>query len=122
MYAFYENCDPYVQGDLEKIDQMIPHLVVKIFQGIPGMAGLFVAATYCGTLRCVSLFIKFGGKSEGESTEFSRLQSQNFIIKKNISTIDDKGSCVSSIHQDMFFLARSHQELTRCQLSFCTIL
>ena len=53
MYAYYETCDPFMQGRLKKIDQLIPNLVVEIFQDFPGMAGLFVSAVYCGTLRWV---------------------------------------------------------------------
>ena len=51
MYAYYETCDPVQSGKVEKPDQMMPYMVLDIFQDLPGMAGLFVAASFSGTLR-----------------------------------------------------------------------
>ena len=51
MYAYYEGCDPLALKKIEKSDQMLPYMVVDVFQDLPGMAGLFVAAAYSGTLR-----------------------------------------------------------------------
>lgn len=51
MYAYYEDCDLIMSGKIEKPDQMIPYMVMEIFQDLPGMAGLFVAAAFSGTLR-----------------------------------------------------------------------
>ena len=51
MYAYYENCDPVKSGKLEKTDQMMPYMVLDIFQNLPGVAGLFIAAAFSGTLR-----------------------------------------------------------------------
>lgn len=51
LYAVYENCDPHENGRLDKVDQLVPSLVVTIFRDLPGMSGVFVAAAYCGTLR-----------------------------------------------------------------------
>ena len=51
MYTYYEGCDPLTLGKIAKSDQMLPYLVVDVFQDMPGMAGLFVAAAYSGTLR-----------------------------------------------------------------------
>ena len=51
MFAYYENCDPVLSDKLEKVDQVVPYLVVEIFSDLPGMAGLFVSAAYSGMLR-----------------------------------------------------------------------
>ncbi|CAK8683331.1 unnamed protein product [Clavelina lepadiformis] len=54
MYAYYEGCDPLLANKIQKVDQMMPYLVVDIFQDVPGMAGLFVSAGFSGTLSTVS--------------------------------------------------------------------
>ena len=51
MYVYYEGCDPLILGTIEKPDQLLPYLVVDVFEDLPGMAGLFVAAAFSGTLR-----------------------------------------------------------------------
>lgn len=51
MYVYYEGCDPVLNGEIEKYDQMLPYMVVDIFKDLPGMAGLFVSAAFSGTLR-----------------------------------------------------------------------
>lgn len=51
MYVYYEGCDPLELGTIKKSDQLLPYLVVDVFQDLPGMAGLFVAAAFSGTLR-----------------------------------------------------------------------
>jgi len=53
-YAVFEGCDPVKNGDLSKPDQIMPYLVLKTCTSVPGMAGLFVAAAYSGTLSTVS--------------------------------------------------------------------
>ncbi|XP_077970231.1 sodium-coupled monocarboxylate transporter 2-like isoform X2 [Styela clava] len=54
MYAHYEGCDPLMSEKISKIDQTMPLFAVEIFYNIPGMAGLFVSAAFCGTLSTVS--------------------------------------------------------------------
>jgi len=54
MYAYFEGCDPMEAGIIERPDQMIPLLVIKVFQDVPGMTGLFVSAAVSGTLRYFS--------------------------------------------------------------------
>lgn len=51
MYSFYKDCDPTLNGTLLKPDQTVPLLVMELFLNAPGMAGIFVAATYSGTMR-----------------------------------------------------------------------
>ncbi|XP_039249057.2 sodium-coupled monocarboxylate transporter 2-like [Styela clava] len=54
LYAYYEGCDPVLSGLVEKSDQAIPRLALEVFQDMPGMTGMFVAATFSGTLSTVS--------------------------------------------------------------------
>lgn len=53
-FAFYENCDPLKSGAIGKPDQIVPYMITDIFSDVPGMAGLFVAAAYSGTMSSVS--------------------------------------------------------------------
>ena len=76
MYAYYENCDLLKSEIIEKPEQMVPYLVLEIFQDVPGMAGLFVAASISGTLRLV------------ESTfdhVIVDLLVNNFLSKRNLA-------------------------------------
>ena len=50
-YAVFEECDPVKNGEIMKYDQIMPYLVLKTASSMPGIAGLFIAATYSGTLR-----------------------------------------------------------------------
>ncbi|XP_076803007.1 sodium-coupled monocarboxylate transporter 1-like [Clavelina lepadiformis] len=56
-YAYYHNCDPLSYGFVEKPDQLLPYLVLDIFQNYPGMPGLFIACVYSGSLSTVSTAI-----------------------------------------------------------------
>ena len=51
MYVNYEGCDPLKLGKIKKPDQLLPYLAVDVFEDLPGIAGLFVAAAFSGTLR-----------------------------------------------------------------------
>lgn len=53
MYTYYVGCDPYTAGYVRKKDELTPRFAVDVFQSMPGMAGLFVAAAYSGTLRYI---------------------------------------------------------------------
>ncbi|XP_072237815.1 sodium-coupled monocarboxylate transporter 1 [Leuresthes tenuis] len=54
MYSIYKNCDPFLNGDINTPDQLLPYLVMDILEAYPGIPGLFVAAAYSGTLSTVS--------------------------------------------------------------------
>jgi len=51
MYGYFANCDPLKSKKIEKPDQMLPYMVLEIFQDLPGMAGLFVVTVFSGTMR-----------------------------------------------------------------------
>ncbi|NXD15736.1 SC5A8 protein, partial [Nothocercus nigrocapillus] len=54
LYSIYKDCDPWTSKQISAPDQLMPYLVLDIFQGFPGMPGLFVASAYSGTLSTVS--------------------------------------------------------------------
>uniref|UniRef100_H2YU25 Sodium-coupled monocarboxylate transporter 2 n=1 Tax=Ciona savignyi TaxID=51511 RepID=H2YU25_CIOSA len=53
-FAYFEHCDPLKSGKISKVDQLLPYMVLEIFDKVPGVAGLFVAAAYSGTMSSVS--------------------------------------------------------------------
>ncbi|CAH0547668.1 unnamed protein product [Brassicogethes aeneus] len=54
MYARYKNCDPYTQGYIKKVDQILPYYVLDVAGSIPGLPGLFIAGVFCAALSTVS--------------------------------------------------------------------
>ncbi|XP_063111516.1 sodium-coupled monocarboxylate transporter 1 isoform X2 [Cavia porcellus] len=54
LYSRYLDCDPWTSKKVSAEDQLLPYLVLDIFQGYPGVPGLFVACAYSGTLSTVS--------------------------------------------------------------------
>uniref|UniRef100_UPI00398E5E07 sodium-coupled monocarboxylate transporter 1-like isoform X1 n=2 Tax=Pristiophorus japonicus TaxID=55135 RepID=UPI00398E5E07 len=54
MYAVYETCDPVKANKISNSNQLMPLLVVEILDQTPGVAGLFVASAYSGTLSTIS--------------------------------------------------------------------
>lgn len=53
-YAYFQYCDPAAAKYINKIDQLIPYLSVKILDHLPGLAGLYAAGVYAGTLSTIS--------------------------------------------------------------------
>ncbi|NWS74073.1 SC5A8 protein, partial [Crotophaga sulcirostris] len=54
LYSIYKDCDPWTAKLVSAPDQLMPYLVLDIFDELPGLPGLFVASTYSGTLSTVS--------------------------------------------------------------------
>ena len=46
MLAYFRNCDPVQNGDIEKYDAMMPYFTTQLFKNSPGMVGLFISAAY----------------------------------------------------------------------------
>ncbi|XP_062035427.1 sodium/iodide cotransporter-like [Lepus europaeus] len=57
MFVFYSGCDPLLTGRISAPDQYMPLLVLDIFEGLPGVPGLFLACAYSGTLSTASTSI-----------------------------------------------------------------
>lgn len=52
IFSFYANCDPVATGEIQKIDQIVPYIVVnELATAMPGMMGLFTACIFSSVLR-----------------------------------------------------------------------
>ncbi|XP_077868195.1 sodium-coupled monocarboxylate transporter 2-like [Saccoglossus kowalevskii] len=54
IYAVYATCSPLAEGKISSPDQLMPYFVVEHFKHVPGIAGLFIAATFSGALSTLS--------------------------------------------------------------------
>jgi len=54
IYYYYSTCDPMAQGRISSRDQLLPIYVIDSLSHIPGLAGLFVAGIFSGSLSSVS--------------------------------------------------------------------
>lgn len=54
IYGKYQNCDPLALGFIERHDQLVPYFVMDTLSGYPGLAGLFVACVFSGSLSTLS--------------------------------------------------------------------
>jgi len=54
MYAVFKNCNPLLVGEVDKVDQLLPLLAVRLFSATPGFTGLFISGLYSGALSTVS--------------------------------------------------------------------
>ncbi|XP_061171867.1 sodium-coupled monocarboxylate transporter 1-like [Saccostrea echinata] len=55
-YAYYykKRCDPLTSGRIKNPNQIIPYLVLEIFEHLPGMPGLFMASLFSASLSTLS--------------------------------------------------------------------
>jgi len=54
MVAFFDGCDPVALGEVQTIDQMTILMANRIFEGVPGLPGLFLATIFSATLSTAS--------------------------------------------------------------------
>nr|CAH0112700.1 unnamed protein product [Daphnia galeata] len=54
MYSHYANCDPLLEKHIRSPDQLLPYFVVDTMGHLPGVAGLFIAGIFSGSLSTVS--------------------------------------------------------------------
>nr|XP_039271182.1 sodium-coupled monocarboxylate transporter 2-like [Styela clava] len=54
MYAYFEGCDPLISGQVSAPDQLLPFMIMKLFQQYPGLTGAFMAGVYAGCMSTVS--------------------------------------------------------------------
>ena len=52
--AYFNGCDPVLNRQLEKNDQIMPFLAAVIFKNSPGLTGLYISAAYSATLSTLS--------------------------------------------------------------------
>jgi solute carrier family 5 (sodium-coupled monocarboxylate transporter), member 8/12 len=54
IYAKYENCDPVLNKQIDKIDQIVPLFVMDVASKFPGLPGLFIAGIFSAALSSIS--------------------------------------------------------------------
>ncbi|XP_060064024.1 sodium-coupled monocarboxylate transporter 2-like [Ylistrum balloti] len=56
MFAYFNsvNCDPVESGIIKNPNQLLPYMVVRVFHGFPGLAGLFLASLFSASLSTIS--------------------------------------------------------------------
>ncbi|XP_021348892.1 sodium-coupled monocarboxylate transporter 1-like [Mizuhopecten yessoensis] len=56
MFAYFNviGCDPVEAGIIRNANQLLPHMVVRIFHGLPGLSGLFLASLFSASLSTLS--------------------------------------------------------------------
>lgn len=56
MYAYFANdgCDPLAEGTVTNGNQVTPYFVMHLLSHLPGLAGLFIAALFSGSLSSLS--------------------------------------------------------------------
>ena len=54
IYSYYANCDPLLDKRIQSSDQLLPLFVVDTMGQYPGVAGLFIAGIFSGSLSTVS--------------------------------------------------------------------
>lgn len=54
LYAYYADCDPYTAGFVSDIDQIFPFFVMEVLSDKPGLAGVFLACIFSGSLSTIS--------------------------------------------------------------------
>ncbi|VDM31532.1 unnamed protein product [Hydatigera taeniaeformis] len=53
-YAVFATCDPRLSGEISEYDQLFPHLVMRLFGGIPTLRGLFLSTLFAAALSTLS--------------------------------------------------------------------
>lgn len=54
IYGKYRDCDPVTLGIIDRHDQLVPYFVMDTLSKYPGIAGLFVACVFSGSLSTLS--------------------------------------------------------------------
>ncbi|CAG0887133.1 unnamed protein product [Darwinula stevensoni] len=54
VYGNYADCDPKTNGDIEKIDEIVPYFILQHMGDLKGLPGLFVASLFGGALSTMS--------------------------------------------------------------------
>ncbi|XP_072338351.1 sodium/iodide cotransporter [Scyliorhinus torazame] len=91
MFALYRGCDPVKAGHVSAPDQMMPYMVLDIFQRYPGVPGLFLSAAFSGTLSTVSTSINAMAAVTVEDIIKPRMKMQSekklILISKGLSLL-----------------------------------
>ncbi|KAA3670144.1 uncharacterized protein DEA37_0003807 [Paragonimus westermani] len=52
-FAYFEGCDLIRSGLIKKADQILPYVVMVLFNGVPVVRGLFLSTIFAAALRLV---------------------------------------------------------------------
>ncbi|KAA3680304.1 solute carrier family 5 (sodium-dependent multivitamin transporter), member 6 [Paragonimus westermani] len=53
-YVYFVGCDPISSGSVSKSDQILPYIVMVLFDGIPVIRGLFLSVIFAAAISTVS--------------------------------------------------------------------
>ncbi|KAF7259601.1 hypothetical protein EG68_03153 [Paragonimus skrjabini miyazakii] len=53
-YVYFAGCDPISSGSVSKSDQILPYIVMVLFDGIPVIRGLFLSVIFAAAISTVS--------------------------------------------------------------------
>ncbi|KAF7259600.1 hypothetical protein EG68_03152 [Paragonimus skrjabini miyazakii] len=56
-YVYFVGCDPISSGSVSKSDQILPYIVMVLFDGIPVIRGLFLSVIFAAAIRSILLNI-----------------------------------------------------------------
>lgn len=54
LYAYYATCDPFTAKYVSDIDQIFPYFVMEVLSDKKGLAGIFLACVFSGSLSTIS--------------------------------------------------------------------
>lgn len=54
IFAFYANCDPFTNEDIQKPADIVPYFVTNELGQFPGMIGIFISCIFSGILSYIS--------------------------------------------------------------------
>ncbi|VDN27232.1 unnamed protein product [Dibothriocephalus latus] len=52
-YVYFRGCDPRRSDEIPRYDMLLPFLVLKLFENIPVLRGLFLSVIFAAALRLV---------------------------------------------------------------------
>ncbi|KAF5286280.1 hypothetical protein FQR65_LT12720 [Abscondita terminalis] len=85
LYARYWNCDPTSTKEISRLEQLVPHFVMEVAGGYPGLPGVFIAGVFSAGLSSLSAMLNTSSAVIYEDF-ISPFLSKN-ISQKRISNI-----------------------------------
>ncbi|WAR13749.1 SC5A8-like protein [Mya arenaria] len=88
-YAYFSNkrCDPLASGAISNPNQIVPYLVMDLFQDVPGITGLFLAALCSASLSTISSLLSGVSAVASEDIVRPRLKHKSEKYLTNISRL-----------------------------------
>lgn len=54
IYAYFAGCDPVLNGSIKRYDQILPYIVMILFDGVLLVRGIFLSVIFAAALRWVN--------------------------------------------------------------------